>query len=93
MSINHLFQVVLLAMKDMNVAKLTADDLPLFNGITSDLFPQVETPVLEYEELTAGIEHEFNKANLQVCLTFFIQQNKIEVWLQENTVGITRVLH
>ena len=41
-------EVLLLAMKDMNVAKLTADDLPLFNGITSDLFPGVDVPVLDY---------------------------------------------
>ena len=41
-------EVLLLAMKDMNVAKLTADDLPLFNGITSDLFPGVEVPLLDY---------------------------------------------
>lgn len=41
-------EVLLLAMKDMNVAKLTADDLPLFNGITSDLFPGVDVPILDY---------------------------------------------
>lgn len=45
-----LLQVLLLAMKDMNVAKLTAADLPLFNGIVSDLFPGVETPVMDYEK-------------------------------------------
>ena len=32
-------EVLLLAMLDMNVAKLTAVDLPLFNAITTDLFP------------------------------------------------------
>lgn len=37
-----------MAMKDMNIAKLTSTDLPLFNGITQDLFPAVETPVIDY---------------------------------------------
>ena len=56
-------EVLLLAMKDMNVAKLTADDLPLFNGITSDLFPGVDVPLLDY-----GIVCGFrNCASLTVC--------------------------
>ncbi|XP_049764343.1 dynein axonemal heavy chain 2 [Schistocerca cancellata] len=59
-------EVVLLAMKDMNNAKLTSDDLPLFNGITSDLFPQVEVPVLEYDELTAAIKAELKAECLQI---------------------------
>lgn len=37
-----------MAMKDMNIAKLTSTDLPLFNGIIQDLFPAVETPVIDY---------------------------------------------
>lgn len=41
-------QVLLMAMKDMNIAKLTSTDLPLFSGITQDLFPAVETPVMDY---------------------------------------------
>lgn len=41
-------KVLLLSMKDMNVAKLTASDLPLFNGITSDLFPGIDVPILDY---------------------------------------------
>lgn len=43
-----------MAMKDMNIAKLTATDLPLFNGITQDLFPAVETPVIDYGVVSQG---------------------------------------
>jgi hypothetical protein len=45
-------EVLLLSMKDMNIAKLTSVDLPLFNGIMSDLFPGVETPVIDYSKVT-----------------------------------------
>ena len=41
-------QVLLLSMKDMNEAKLTSQDLLLFNGIMSDLFPGVDTPINDY---------------------------------------------
>lgn len=45
-------QILLLSMKDMNIAKLTSIDLPLFNGIISDLFPGVETPVFDYTKVS-----------------------------------------
>ena len=41
-------EVLLLALKDLNVAKLTADDLPLFIGIMADLFPGMEVPLLDH---------------------------------------------
>jgi hypothetical protein len=44
----YLLQVLLLSMRDMNIAKLTSQDLPLFLGIVQDLFPGVETPVVDY---------------------------------------------
>lgn len=53
-------------MKDMNKAKLTADDLPLFNGITSDLFPGIKVPPVDYEQLIEYISKEAVKLNLQV---------------------------
>nr|CAD7438227.1 unnamed protein product [Timema bartmani] len=57
--------VLLLAMKDMNIAKLTADDLPLFNGITADLFPGVDTPSVDYEELATAVEAELKENGMQ----------------------------
>ncbi|XP_024940642.1 dynein heavy chain 2, axonemal [Cephus cinctus] len=58
-------EIVILAMKDMNIAKLTSDDLPLFVGITSDLFPGVEVPTVDYEELIGYITAEATKLRLQ----------------------------
>ncbi|XP_046389338.1 dynein axonemal heavy chain 2 [Ischnura elegans] len=58
-------EVVLLAMKDMNVAKLTSVDLPLFNGIITDLFPGVRIPVIDYEELSHAVEEELKDNGLQ----------------------------
>ena len=60
-------EVLLLAMKDMNVAKLTSVDLPLFNGIISDLFPGVETPVLDYNKMYAAIKVELKLDGLQAA--------------------------
>jgi dynein heavy chain len=60
-------EVLLLAMKDMNVAKLTSIDLPLFNGIVSDLFPGVETPVLDYNRMYAAIKAELKLDGLQAA--------------------------
>ena len=39
-------------MKDMNVPKMTTVDLPLFNGIVSDLFPGIEPPAIDYSKVT-----------------------------------------
>ncbi|CAL7938030.1 unnamed protein product [Xylocopa violacea] len=58
-------EVIILAMKDMNIAKLTSDDLPLFLGITSDLFPDVEVPSVDYEEIIGYISKEAIKLKLQ----------------------------
>ncbi|XP_026846886.1 dynein heavy chain 2, axonemal [Drosophila persimilis] len=58
-------EIVYLAMKDMNVARLTANDLPLFNGIISDIFPGVNLPVIDYSEFNIAIYEEFKDANLQ----------------------------
>ncbi|XP_052771287.1 dynein axonemal heavy chain 2-like isoform X2 [Mya arenaria] len=57
-------ELLLLSMKDMNVAKLTSVDLPLFNGVMSDLFPGVETPAIDYSKLKNAITKEMREHNL-----------------------------
>ncbi|KAM7351793.1 dynein heavy chain 2, axonemal kl-2 isoform 2-T2 [Cochliomyia hominivorax] len=59
-------EVVYLAMRDMNVARLTANDLPLFNGIMSDIFPGVDVPLIDYSDFKDAIEDELKANGLQL---------------------------
>uniref|UniRef100_A0A4W6ECP9 Dynein axonemal heavy chain 2 n=1 Tax=Lates calcarifer TaxID=8187 RepID=A0A4W6ECP9_LATCA len=76
-------EVLLMAMKDMNIAKLTSTDLPLFNGITQDLFPAVETPIIDYGELKKAIEAELCQSGLQV--TPFTMTKVIQLYETKNS--------
>ena len=52
------------------------DDTPLFNGIVQDLFPGVETPVLDYGDLVKAIEQQLKTDSLQnipIIMTKIIQ--------------------
>jgi dynein heavy chain len=61
-------------MKDMNVAKFTADDFLLFSNIILDLFPGTEVPVIDNEDLTAVVESQFLEQGLQVYLFIYFVQ-------------------
>lgn len=61
-------QVVYLAMRDMNIARLTSDDLPLFNGIMSDIFPGVIIPMVDYMDMNIAITDYMESVNLQVYI-------------------------
>merc|ERR1719478_497497 len=49
------------AMRDSNVPKFLADDLPLFAAIVSDMFPGVEVPLVDYGSLQDAIEWSLEK--------------------------------
>ncbi|KAF7641569.1 hypothetical protein LDENG_00277230, partial [Lucifuga dentata] len=59
-------EILLMSMKDMNIAKLTSTDLSLFSGIIQDLFPVTETPFIDYGTLKEAIEMELRQSGLQV---------------------------
>ncbi|XP_053403796.1 dynein axonemal heavy chain 2-like isoform X5 [Mercenaria mercenaria] len=59
-------ELLLLSMKDMNIAKLTSVDLPLFNGIMSDLFPGIETPAIDYSKMRNAVIAEMNTMSLMI---------------------------
>ena len=58
-------EILVLAMKDMNVAKMTANDLPLFLAIMSDLFPGVEPAEVDYGVLREAIESDLKEQGYQ----------------------------
>ncbi|KAJ1345264.1 hypothetical protein BSLG_000778 [Batrachochytrium salamandrivorans] len=56
--------LLFLALRDSNISKLTTDDIPLFLGILSDLFPGVEISPVDYSELRSAIIDEIKGTNL-----------------------------
>ncbi|KAJ3275318.1 Dynein heavy chain 1, axonemal [Terramyces sp. JEL0728] len=57
--------ILLRALCDCNLPKFLADDVPLFNGIISDLFPGVVQPKIDYGQLLDSINQNCDKLGLQ----------------------------
>jgi dynein heavy chain len=53
------------ALRDSNIPKFLAHDVPLFLGIISDLFPGVEVPTQNRQVLIEAIDHQMISMNLQ----------------------------
>ena len=58
------FILMLRAINDVNLAKFLTFDLPLFKGITGDLFPGVELPEIDYKAMYECINIEIDRLGL-----------------------------
>lgn len=63
-------QIVLRSLRDVNVPKFLADDLLLFNGIISDLFPRVDIPVVDYGIMETSIRNQLIKRGYDDLYSF-----------------------
>jgi hypothetical protein len=59
--------------KHRAVHRYPLQDVPLFNGILSDLFPGVELPTVDYDNLVAAIKDSCVRNNLQPLDSFIIK--------------------
>ncbi|NXH21208.1 DYH3 protein, partial [Bucco capensis] len=57
--------LLLRALLDVNLAKFLAQDVPLFQGIISDLFPGVVLPTPDYELFVQALTENIKKMDLQ----------------------------
>ena len=57
-------QLVLRALRDVNLPKFLKDDIPLFENIIMDLFPGVEKPTIDYGALLVQMKVSCEDLNL-----------------------------
>jgi dynein heavy chain, axonemal len=62
--------LLLRALQDVNVPKFLAHDLPLFDGILSDLFPGILRPPFDYGPFLSAVKIQCERQNLQAVPIF-----------------------
>ena len=64
------FILALRALNDVNLPKFTSEDIPLFLGITSDLFPGITLPEIDYGDLKTSLMNSAENSGLTASAEF-----------------------
>ncbi|KAL2653916.1 hypothetical protein R1flu_022044 [Riccia fluitans] len=62
--------LLLRGLRDINVPKFLSQDLPLFAGIITDLFPGVDPPAISYDDLIGALQTVGKDLNIQAVEAF-----------------------
>jgi dynein heavy chain, axonemal len=63
--LNQEILILMKAIMDMNIPKFVGEDIPLFNSLFNDLFPNIEMQEMNNEQFLVAVEAEIRKAGLQ----------------------------
>ena len=76
------YVLILRSIIDVNLCKFLSHDIPLFRGITGDLFPGVQLPKTDYDQLFTHMRAACKKFNLEETPYFFQKSTELYEMIQ-----------
>ncbi|KAM3866414.1 LOW QUALITY PROTEIN: dynein axonemal heavy chain 11 [Diretmus argenteus] len=71
-------QVLMRALRDFNLPKIVTSDVPIFLGLISDLFPQLDVPRKRDPELENAVRQSVSELHLQPEENFILKVTQLE---------------
>uniref|UniRef100_A0A3Q1K2D2 Dynein axonemal heavy chain 11 n=1 Tax=Anabas testudineus TaxID=64144 RepID=A0A3Q1K2D2_ANATE len=71
-------QVLMRALRDFNLPKIVTNDVPIFLGLISDLFPQLDVPRKRDPELENAVRKSVSELHLQPEENFILKVTQLE---------------